>query len=686
MRLDRPRFEDALRLGVHTRRACADGRTLEDVAERLADALHRGLVRGEDGEPGTALVHVHVTQRRGEASDPSLALAGCSGFAVGLRSAVTRDQRAIPLDQLPPLLQAALPGSPDADDTRDCLRGLHVHFVTNARDINLVPDQALTADADVRSVVTIAFDLPPDDRAILVLYARADLRIELESPLRLLGLEIWRALLRVCGRRRSDGGSASSPGDDSLAAACRLQSQVSALRDLVRLHNEHVDQCVAAVAQQRAVADARERRLNAVLQALPDPIFSFRSDGSAFALGQAPGATTGCLPDELATLARSVIETGESQRRIVREGEVTSEFRIVRVDQDEAICLARDISELARAEYETAEARNRTEFMASMSHEIRTPLNGVIGLLELLKRTPLAGEQVELIQTAERSAHHLLDLVSNILDLSRVESGATVLESMPLAIRGFIEEALALIAVRAWDKRLGLELDVAEGVPEFVSGDPLRLRQVLVNLVGNAIKFSDSGTIRVKVAVAGSGLLRFVVSDEGVGVPAHARARVFEAFRQAEDSTSRRYGGSGLGLALCKRYVELMGGTMDLESEEGRGSSFSFTARLPAAAAPALLPEVMRPDSVLPLPLRVLVAEDNAVNRLVLSRVLQNLGHAVRTVDDGRAAVEAARIEPFDLILMDLEMPHLDGLGATRQIVAQSEHERAFCGGTGRAS
>ncbi|MBI3206318.1 MAG: response regulator [Myxococcales bacterium] len=633
--------------------------------------MHRGLVRDDGGEPATALVHLYAT-KRSAVDDSALVLAGCAGLEHGLRSPVTTERRVLALGRLPSLLEAALPGGSDADDTRDCSGGLHLHVIRNCREATLIEDQAFVDAAEVRSVVTMVFDLPPDDRAVLLLYARVDVSPSPSRQLRLLALEIWRALLRVCGHWRSGGASLDPSSGGSLAVTCRLRSQVAALRDLLRLHYEHVDESAAAVAHQRALADAGDRRISAVLQALPDPIFSFRSDGSSFALGHAPGAApaTGGLPDELKVLARAAISTGQSQRLIVDDGAARREFRVVRVDQDEAICLARDISEIARAECEAAEARSKAEFMATMSHEIRTPLNGVIGLLELLKHTPLVGEQVEFVSTAERAAHHLLDLVSNLLDLSRVESGAAELEAAPVAVRGLLEETLLLNDVRARGKGLALECSVGEGVPPHVLGDALRLRQVLLNLVSNAIKFSSAGTIRVAVSVAAPQVLRFAVSDQGVGVPAHARQRVFEAFRQADDATSRKYGGSGLGLALCTRYVAMMGGSMELESDDGRGSTFSFTAVLPPVEEGAVVPEVVRPESVAPLPLSVLVAEDDATNRLVITRVLQNLGHAVHVVEDGRAAVEAARLGVHDLILMDLEMPVLDGLGATRQIIA----------------
>lgn len=672
MRLDQLRFEDAARLGVSIRRACAGSGTLEDAAERLADAVHRGIVRGEEGEAGTALVQIYVTEPAG-ADDVVVSLLGCAGFEYGVRSPSTSRRGTMPLEELAPRLQAGLPTGPNADETRDCSRGLVVHVATNTRDPALVVDQAFVEAADVRSVIRFSFELPPDQRALVVLYARVGLNASAPSGLRVLALEIWRALLRVSGRRPPLSGVAAGEDREFESAICRLQSQVTALRDLVQVHHEHLDEGLATVARQRALADARDRRMHAVLAALPDPILSFRSDGSAFALGRglAPSAAD-LAPAEVRALADEVIARGEFRSLVVETDEGRREFRLVRVDQDEAICLVRDISDLARAEYQVAEARNRTDFMAAMSHEVRTPLNGVIGLLELLKRTALEGEQVELLQTAERSAHHLLDLVSNLLDLSRVETGEMTLESKCLAIRPLVEQVLSLIAVRAWEKGLALEHSVEPDVPEHVLGDALRLRQVLLNLLSNAVKFSSAGIIRVSVAVAGPGVLRFAVTDPGVGIPPSARALVFEPFRQADAAIARKYGGSGLGLALCTQYVQLMEGTIELESEVGEGSTFSFTCRLPASPAPSpsLASAPALPDSVLPIPLRVLVAEDNAVNRLVITRLLQNLGHSVLSVEDGRAAVDASRRESFDLALLDLEMPELDGFEAARQMLA----------------
>lgn len=688
--LDQLRFSDVVALGVRLRREAQTAYAIEDVAERVAEILHRELRMGPDREAATALVRVFVTcpfdeldpgqlevVRGDDPTDGFLVLAGSAGVEPAWNNPLdSRHHRVMPLTRLTPMLTAALGSGEEGESSMDAL-GVGTLHVRDARDAFRIPDQDFVRCYGVRSVVAFTLDLPRADRVVIVLFSRVPLDTATVECLRPVALEVWQALLRVGGRRTVQhaprGGSEDAP-----VTIGRLRSQVSALRALVKLHQANVEENVELLLRQQESLELRGRRLRAILDTLPDPIFSLGADGAVTSLDAAADARP-ASPEVRATLgdlARVAIATGAPQRLLICEGTTEREFRLVRVDATEAVCLARDVSELRRAEREAEDAsrkareasRAKSAFLASMSHEIRTPLNGVIGLLELLKRTPLAGDQVEYVQTAETCANHLLELVSDILDLSRVETGTVVPEEIPFELRKVVQDALALLTVRAWEKGLQVEQDVASDVPEWVAGDPLRLRQVLVNLLGNAIKFSERGTIRASVAVDGE-LLRFSVADQGIGIAPEAQSWVFEPFRQADQSTSRRYGGSGLGLALCRSYAELMGGAIWLESEIGQGTTFHVTARLPAVARPDVESAQSPPShSVLPVPLRILVAEDSPVNRLVITRLLGHLGHRVEHAENGREAVEAAQRGAFDLILMDLEMPEVDGLTATRQI------------------
>jgi hypothetical protein len=343
-----------------------------------------------------------------------------------------------------------------------------------------------------------------------------------------------------------------------------------------------------------------------------------------------------------------------------------------RVKAEEAMRRAQRVAERANAE--------KSDFLAFVSHEVRTPLNGVLGTLSLLVDTPLDAEQRAYAETARRSGETLLWTVNELLDLSRIEAGEMILEDIAFDPTEPVREVLSLQAATAADKGLRLTASLDAALPGAVMGDPRRFRQVLMNLVDNAIKFTTAGSIEVRLARAGE-RLAVAVSDTGSGIPPGLRKRLFRRFQQADAGTARRHGGSGLGLMICRRLVRLMGGEIGVESEPGAGSVFRFDLPLrPALGAPvatvAGAPAARRGAGDAAFA-RLLLAEDSEASQLVAAAMLRKAGYDVDLVRDGEAAVDAASSGFYDAILMDVRMPGLDGIAATRRI-------RAMEGAAGR--
>ena len=359
----------------------------------------------------------------------------------------------------------------------------------------------------------------------------------------------------------------------------------------------------------------------------------------------------GILADSFNTMLDEIEKRdAELERQIVERSRVNTELLSAKERAEEA-------------------ARIKTQFLANMSHEIRTPMNGVMGMIGLVLDHELDPQDREHLVIAQNAAQALVVILNDILDLSKIEAGKMTFEAVDFDLRRMIDDALGIFNSAALDKNLALGVDFAPDCPRWVRGDPVRLRQILINLVGNAVKFTAAGSVRLVLTACPGNILRFAVVDTGIGVPTDKMAAIFEDFTQADGSHTRQFGGTGLGLGITRRLVQLMGGRLWAESQPGRGSTFLVELPvIPGEPVEDVCPLPEKANPVLPTALRILVAEDNLINQKVICSMLRRQGWTVTLARNGEEAYRSFLEGGCDLVLMDVQMPEMDGLESTRCI------------------
>ena len=407
-------------------------------------------------------------------------------------------------------------------------------------------------------------------------------------------------------------------------------------------------------------------RANSKLADIPIIVLSTTEDPQVKANAFTKGANDYIvkLPDRLELLAR----IRHHSQGYINLLDKNAAFKALQESQA-ALERAKEVAEAA--------TRAKSDFLACMSHDIRTPMNAIIGMSDVLSESELNGEQRQHLRVLRSAGETLLNLINDILDFSKIEAGQLRLERIGFRLREIVQDTVEIAAFRAKEKGLSVRTEIHENVPDGVLGDPTRMRQILINLIGNAIKFTEKGEIAIKVVCVGDAasdpvMLKCAVSDTGIGIPADKQNALFQKFMQVDSTTTRKYGGTGLGLAICRQLVEMMGGKIWVESEAGKGSTFLFT--LPATRDPNAVSSVQaakpkdgqaaEPSE----PLSILVADDSPENRLLILTYLKKTAHQLETCENGKLALEVFKTRSFDLVLMDMQMPEMDGFTATREI------------------
>ncbi|MCO6458258.1 MAG: response regulator, partial [Pirellulaceae bacterium] len=461
------------------------------------------------------------------------------------------------------------------------------------------------------------------------------------------------------------------PGDDSWQLIV-IREASDAYKPVVQLHRLLLGLSVVLVVAGLSLSYLVARHFT-------DPILRMADAATQIAAGQVGTQVQVESQDEIGRLAEAL---NDMSRRLAQTHETLEQSVAARTAElasaNRELGLARQVAEEA--------SLAKSGFLASMSHEIRTPLSALLGMTQLVLDSPLNDQQRDYLQTVRESGNALLAVINDILDFSKIEAGKMELETAPFDLHELLADTLKLLAYRAHGKGLELHCRIEPGTPRNVAGDAGRLRQVLLNLVANAVKFTERGEIVVAARACDSTgrelRVEIEVSDTGIGIPVERQRAIFAAFEQADSSVARQFGGTGLGLAIATRLVQRMGGEIRLESQPGRGSRFTFSVLLQRADAPAGDGQTTGPPEThqsaerasQPLvPLRVLLAEDSAVNQRLVVVWLEAAGHRVTAVSLGQLAVERAGRETYDVILMDVQLPDIDGLEATRQIRAAEQ-------------